>query len=183
MKTKYIENKISYDGSQLGPLYAYLQHQIKGHSIIAFAGPCNVTFEHMVDAEDLVDKSLICSDQMLHFIIEIFDQSLLAAVALQRLLTCIAQEIIVEQSEKKITREGDDLYFNQKKLSVSIASRSAVSLMIHFGLNIDNTGTPVVTCCLKDFGLDPKTFAELLMRKFSSEFNSIVEATQKVKPL
>lgn len=183
MQTRFIDKKINYDGAQLKPLYAYLNHQVKGNSVVAFAGACNVSFEHMVDMEDLVELSPIQSDSMLHFIVEIFDSSLLAAVSLQRLLASIIQTALVEKTKKEIVREGDDIYWEGKKLSVSIASRSAVSLMIHFGMNIENTGTPVLTCCLKDFGLDTKAFAEEIMRLFAAEFDSILEATQKVKPL
>lgn len=82
-----------------------------------------------------------------------------------------------------LVRKGDDLYFAEKKLSVSIASCSAVSAMIHLGINIENNGTPVPTCALKDFAVDPQSFATELMLRFSDEYNSILEATQKVKPL
>ncbi len=183
MQSRFIDKKINYDGAQLQPLYAYLNHQVKGNSIIAFTGACDVSFEHMVDAEDLVELSPIKSDQMLHLIVEIFDSSLLAAVSLQRLLASIIQNILAEKTKQAVIRRGDDLFWQNKKLSVSIASRSAVSLMIHFGMNIENTGTPVPTCALSDFGLDTKSFAEEVMRLFASEFDSIVEATQKVKPL
>ena len=183
MQTKFIDKKINYDGAQLKPLYAYLNHKVKGHSVVAFAGACDVSFEHMVDAEDFVEQSPIRSDNMLHFIIEVFDVSLLAAVSLQRLFASIVQTLIIEKTKKPLIRQGDDLYWEGKKLSVSIASRSAVSLMIHFGMNIDNTGTPVPTCCLKDLGLETRSFADDLMARFSQEFDSIIEATQKVKPL
>lgn len=182
MQTKFIENKINYDGSQLRPLYAYVNHKLAGNSIVAFEGACNVSLEHMVDMEDLVVKAEIKSDHMLHFIVEFFPSNLMTAVSLQRLLVAIAQNILL-RSGHQLQRSGDDLYWNERKLSVSIASGSAVSSMIHFGLNVENKGTPVPTCCLKDFGLDAKAFALLVMSEFSSEYSSIVEATQKVKPL
>ena len=182
MKTKFIENKMDYDGSQLKPLYSYLNHKLSGDSIVAFAGACDVSPEHMVDAEDFVVNALIKSDTMLHFIVETFQPSLIAAVALQRLLVSIAQNIIL-RSGHTLLRQGDDLYFKDNKLSVSIASGSSVSTMIHLGLNIENKGTPVPTCCLKDFGIETRSFAELLMNEFSAEYKSIIEATQKVKPL
>lgn len=182
MQTKFIDNKMDYDGSQLKPLYAYVNHKLAGDSIVAFEGACNVSLEHMVDMEDLVVKAEIKSDHMLHFIVEIFPANILAAVVLQRLLVAITQNIILK-SGHNLQRSGDDLYWNEKKLSVSIASCSSVSNMIHFGLNVENKGTPVPTCCLKDFGLDAKAFALLVMSEFSAEYSSIVEATQKVKPL
>ncbi|MCC2678801.1 MAG: hypothetical protein K0R29_1377 [Pseudobdellovibrio sp.] len=183
MQTKFVENKINYDGSQLRPLYSYVNHKLAGDSIVAFEGSCNVSLDHMVDMEDMVVKAEIKSDHMLHFIVEMFPPvNLVAAVSLQRLLVAITQNILL-RSGHNLQRRGDDLYWSEKKLSISIASCSSVSNMIHFGLNIENKGTPVPTCCLKDFGLDTKAFAGLVMSEFSAEYSSIVEATQKVKPL
>lgn len=191
MNSKYITQKINYDGSQLRPLYAYSDHQVKGSSIVAFCGACDVSLEHMVDMEDKVVRAKIKSNEMLHFIIEIFPANLPAAVSMQRLFATMAQEWLNTNSSelkiKKLTREGDDLYLGQakdkKKLSISIASNSSVSSMIHFAMNMTNKGTPVPTLCLKDLNVDPKKAAQSLMKIFSSEYESIIEATEKVKPL
>jgi uncharacterized protein len=182
MKYKFIEKTINYDGAQLKPLYSYVEHKLHGDSIVSFIGGCDVSLEHMVDAEDFVVNALIKGDKMLHFIVEMFGQNLMTAVALQRLLVSQAH-VILAQKNVALIRDGDDLYLNNKKLSVSIASSSVVSSMIHLGINIENTGTPVPTCALSDFGVDAKSFSEELMLKFSKEYISIQEATQKVKPL
>ncbi len=183
MKTFFVEKNLNYDGSQLKPLFGYVQHRVHGDSIIAFIGNCNVTLEHMVDAEDFVVGAKIEADQMLHFIVEVFNQNLFTAVSLQRLMVSIAQTIL----KNNLRRSGDDLYLDhasgEKKLSVSIASISSVSAMIHLGINIENAGTPVPTCALKDFNVEPKAFALELMNQFKSEYESILAATQKVKPL
>lgn len=182
MQHKFIEKTIAYDGAQLRSLYAYVNHRVHGDSIVAFAGPCNVSLEHMVDAEDFVVNAEIRSDKMLHFIVEIFNHNLTTAVSLQRLLVTVAQALLLEKGHV-LRRDGDDLYMGDKKLSVSIASRSAISAMIHLGINIENTGTPVPTCSLKDFGIEPAAFARDILQKFSDEYNSIIGATQKVRPL
>lgn len=191
MKTKFITSKINYDGSQLHPLYAYLNHKLQGDSIIAFTGACNISFANMVDAEDIVAHAKIAGDEMLHFIIEIFNQDLMTAVCLQRLLAATALSILNSSSDialsNSLTRSGDDLYLSLKgkahKLSISIASVSPVSAMIHFAVNLTNDGTPVKTCSLQDLKLKPKAFASAVMKHFSEEYISIVEATQKVRPL
>lgn len=191
MKQKFISKKINYDGAQLKPLYAYVNHKLHGDSIVSFCGACDVGFGEMVDAEDLVAGAQIKSDLMLHFIIEMFNQNLMTAVSLQRLIVSIAQNILNSTSVKlkttKLRRSGDDLYLDEnkksRKLSISIASISPVSSMIHFALNITNKGTPVLTCSLEDLQIDPKKFAEQLMTAFSEEYISIIEATQKVRPL
>lgn len=183
MKTFFSDKNFDYDGSALSPLFGYLHHKIHGDSIVAFVGGCDVSLEHMIDAEDFVVSAKIKSDSMLHFIVEMFGQNLMTAVSLQRLLVSIAQNILPQN----LRRDGDDLYLDKAKgtfkLSVSIASVSAVSAMIHLGLNVKNDGTPVPTCCLQELGVDPKVFALQLMQKFSEEYVSIVGATQKVHPL
>lgn len=175
----------------MAPLYAYTEHSILGSSIVSFIGPCNVSLEHMIDMEDKIVSAKIKSDEMVHFIIEFFPNGLLAAVSLQRLLASLIQNWLNENSSKlkkeKLIREGDDLYLIKnkvrKKLSISIASSSAVSSQIHFAVNVTNSGTPVATLSLQDLAIKPVFFAKEIIKLFTEEFNSILEATQKVKPL
>lgn len=183
MKTKFIDTTFPYDGTQLQSLYAYLNHDLLGDSIIAWQGPCNIEFQHMVDGEDLKEKARICGHNMIHFIIEAFDQSLTAGVTLQRLLTAIVKDEIESQATVQLKRSGDDLYWDDKKLSISIASQSIRSVMIHFAVNVTNVGTPVPTCALSDFQINSTKFALSIIEKFSSEYQSIREATWKVKSL
>ncbi len=187
MKSLFIDKKFKYDGSQLRPLFAYENYKILGDSIVSWIGPCNITLDHMVDLEDKIENAKICGDEMLHFIIEIFDLDLTAAVSLQRLFASIAKDFIQAEIQPvfDLIREGDDIYLKsgRKKLSISIASRSAVSAQIHFAMNIVNEGTPVVTACLKDLGLDAQSLSEKLMEVFLKEYESIVMATKKVIPL
>ncbi len=191
MKSKFITKKIKYDGTQLKPLFAYENLGLLGHSIVSWVGPCNIHFDHMVDLEDKIENSKICGDEMLHFVIEIFNDSLLSAVSLQRLFASIVQTEILKLNSKlnqrNFIREGDDLYFLKKnkkmKLSISIASKSVVSIQIHFALNVVNSGTPVPTSCLSELGIDARNLAGQAMKFFVQEFESILQATQKVRPL
>ena len=185
MKSLFLDQKIKYDGTQLRSLFAYLGHGVLGNSIVSFIGPCDVSFDHMVDGEDLLAQSKICGQEMLHFIIEIFDEKLSTGVSLQRLFASIVQAYIHERTNFKfqLTRDGDDLFWNNKKLSISIATTSPRSVMVHFAVNIVNEGTPVPTCALNDFGLDPIAAAKDLMASFAKEFIGIQEASWKVKPV
>lgn len=183
MKTLFIDKNLKYDGTQLAPLYAYLNYSVLGDSIISWHGPCDVSFEHMIDGEDLISQSRICGDNMVHFIIEIFDQKLITGVALQRLFASICKDYIQELTGLTLVRDGDDLYWNQKKLSISIAAPSLKSTLIHFALNITNEGTPVSTCSLEDLGINSIEFSKEIMDRFSQEFKSIKNATYKVKDL
>lgn len=186
MKGKFLEVAEPYDGSQLTSLRAYLKHELLGDSIIAWTGPCNVTPEHMVDGEDLIAHAKIAGDNMLHFVIELFDSTLFAAVACQRLFAGMVKDEIQKLASNKplalsLSRSGDDLYAGEKKLSISIATQSPVSSLIHFAVNIVNKGTPVPTLSLEDLGVEPKSLAIELIKKFSAEIETSKEATQKVR--
>lgn len=177
-------NLKKYDGSQLRPLFCYENFNLKGDAVLSFIAPTDVTLAHMVDYEDKIDKSKICGDKMLHFIIEFFPANLSTGVMAQRLLASIIKDLILEKAPKaKLSRKGDDIYVGSGKLSISIASVSAVSTLIHFAINITNSGTPVKTSCLEDLKIKPDTFAKEVLEAFATEFEDVMWATTKVKPL
>lgn len=186
MKAKFLPVTEKYDGAQLVSLRNYLKHGLLGDSIVAWIGACDVALDHMVDGEDLVAGAEIRGGSMLHFIVEKFDSSLLAAVGLQRLLASIVRDELAVSGEasvaKGLFREGDDIYSSdRRKLSISIATQSPVSSLIHFAVNVSNEGTPVKTLSLGDLKVEPKAFAEKILAKFCAEVDSIVEATHKVR--
>lgn len=182
MKAKFLSVMEKYDGAQLVSLRNYLKHGLLGDSVVAWIGPCDVALDHMVDGEDLVAGAEIRGGSMLHFIVEKFDSSLLAAVGLQRLLASIVRDELAAGGAQGLVREGDDIYSSdRRKLSISIATQSPVSSLIHFAVNISNEGTPVKTLSLGDLKVEPKAFAEKIMSKFCAEVDSIVEATHKVR--
>ncbi|MNK07877.1 hypothetical protein D3C87_257990 [compost metagenome] len=188
MEFHFIEKKFPYDGTQLRSLYAYLDHGILGPSVVAWVGKCDISFDHMVDGEDLLAKAVIQGDEMLHFIIEFFDRDLFSGVAIQRLFASIMKDYLAEKAksvlgDKALIRDGDDIYLGEKKLSISIATKSPVSTMVHFAVNVTNEGTPVQTLSLGDLKLQPRNVAEDVMSLFRKEFVSITMATQKVRPV
>jgi hypothetical protein len=183
MKQKWIENALKYDGTQLRSLYAYMTYEIPGDSIVSWRGACDISFDHMVDGEDVLQKSQICGSDMVHFIIEMFDRNLREGVFAQRMLAAIINDFIYEKTQKKLRRDGDDLFLQDKKLSISIATKSPVSTLVHFAVNISNKGTPVPTCALEDLNINSELFAKEVMARFSTEYDSIVFATQKVRPV
>ncbi len=191
LKTKWIEKKITYTGEELHSLFAYLNHGVLGDSVVAFRGPCEVSFDHMVDGEDLLEQAKIQGSDMVHFIFEIFDRPLFAGVLLQRLFAAVVIDMLKSlananaDAKSKVSvdlqRSGDDIYWQNKKLSISIATRSPNSIMIHFAVNVSNEGTPVLTCSLEDFGIEPQRFAEICLCSIQAEYESVLMATHKVK--
>jgi uncharacterized protein len=186
MKTKWLKQNSKYDGTQLRSLYAYLEHKILGDSAVSWVGPCDVNFEHMVDGEDLLDRSVIRGSNMVHFIVEVFDQNLMSGVLLQRLFANIVRDVLIELSPLKnleILRIGDDLYWKNKKLSISIATRSPVSTLVHFAVNVSAKGTPVEAGGLEDLKVPTRKFAEKCLESLKDEYESCTDATRKVRPV
>ena len=191
MKTKLVKKNFAYTGDQLKPHFAYESYGLLGNSIVAWQGACDIPFKNMVDWEDVLAKSPIRGGRMLHFIVEVFNQSLFSAVSLQRILAAIIKDELERRAlangtlknRARLIRSGDDVFFGEKKISISIASISPVSTQIHFAVNINNKNTPVATASLEDFKINVDVFAKSILKSFSTEFQSIEMATQKVKPL
>ena len=182
MKTRYIDEEIKYIGSQLSPHWIYKNFNIQGDAIVAFTGECKVDLQEMVDIEDVINNEPIYSKLMLSFISEQFGISLSEGVFRQRLLMCIIKELL-EEKGVFVVRNGDDLIINGNKLSVSIATKSITSVLIHTGLNIVSEGTPIKTTGLKsELGIDDiKSFAIEVMKRYSEELEDIILATTKVR--
>jgi hypothetical protein len=140
----------------------------------------------MVDIEDVKAAAPIYSPLMVHVIAEFFESDLHQTVYRQRLLIVTAKELLETLIERPVTRKGDDLYLqradgNPGKLSVSIATASATSTLIHTGFNIETEGTPVPTVGLAEFGIDVPTFASKLLYRYADEVQDIWLARCKVR--
>ena len=182
MKTKLIENEIKYIGSQLAPHWIYKNFKMQGDAIVAFLGECKVDLTEMVDIEDVINNEPIYSKYMLSFITEQFGVNLSEGVFRQRLLICIIKELLEERGIF-VVRNGDDLMIDGRKLSVSIATKSTTSILIHTGLNILSEGAPVKASGLtSELGIaDVKEFAIEVMKRYSEEIEDILLATTKVR--
>lgn len=180
MRAKYIKNEaLTYDGSQLHSLYALKEHGIQGDSAVAFLGPCDVAVERMVDVVDVLHNDKIFSHNMLHFIVEMFGVDLRTMVYVQRLLVCILYEVLLPCPG--IRRDGDDLYIKDQKLTVSIATASPVSSLVHLGVNVRSDGTPVKTIGLADLGRIPYSVGGRVLRNLVQEIQEIELACCKVE--
>ncbi len=182
METLFIDKEIKYTGRELAPHWIYKNFKIQGDAIIGFIGEVEVNLDEMVDIEDVINNEPIYSQKMLNFIIEQFDISLFSMVALQRLFISIIKDVIEEETNKKLIRQGDDLYFDERKLSVSIATKSITSCLIHTGLNIIKENAPIKASDLSEIGVnDIKNFATIIMKRYAQEIKSIKMAISKVR--
>ncbi|KZX12297.1 DUF366 family protein [Methanobrevibacter filiformis] len=142
IKYKHLDNNFEYDGSQIDPSWAFRKLQLKGSSVISWIGSMNIKSDNLKDFEDVGLE--IKSESMIHFIIEHFDTqpaNLRLIYHRQRILVMILKELLSDYGIIS-KREGDDIYIDSKKLTVSIATTSISSMKIHFGINIYSKGTP-----------------------------------------
>lgn len=182
MHTYWHPAEMLYDGRQLRSLFAYRSFRLPGDSIVGFAGPCRVSGHDLVDQEDALAGDHIISEWMLHFLVEHFGCGLEMAVWRQRLLVNIAREAVAEHSGVWARRQGDDLYVGERKLSVSIATVSPVSALIHLGLNVRPGETPVPAVGLAELGVaDEAGLGEAVMRAYAREVEDVQMACCKVR--
>jgi hypothetical protein len=182
MKKYVSEKEIPYTGAELSSHFALRTFGIQGDSIVAFIGPCDVKTRHLVDLIDARENASIFSTRMLHFIIEMFELNLEKAILLQRLLVSIVAEHINRQRKgHELVRINDDIFLGEKKLSVSIATLSPVSSLIHVGLNVSSRDTPVETVGLEELGIDARELADQISDAFVKEVESIAAARCKVR--
>ncbi|MCF0226053.1 MAG: DUF366 family protein [Methanobrevibacter sp.] len=142
IKHKHIEEVFPYDGSQIDASWAFKEFGIYGSSIITWVGPVNITPDNLKDFADVGLE--IKSNNMVNFICEFFDcqpANMRIAYLRQRLLVMIFREILFEKGIPT-KREGDDIFINNRKLSISIATASLSSMKIHFAFNLEDKGTP-----------------------------------------
>jgi hypothetical protein len=182
MKYHLAEKEAIYTGEQLTSNFAYREFGIAGDSIVAFRGPCNVKKESMVDIEDLMSGRAIYSENMLHFIVEHHDPDLERNVLRQIMLAAVVKDVLNEMLGRDVVRRAHtDLYDADAKISVSVATVSPISALIHFGINISSRNTPVKTRGLEDYGLDHSEVAVKVMSRYVDDIDHIDHARCKVK--
>jgi hypothetical protein len=183
-----------YTGEELRPqiIATLLGKPVDDDAILAFIGPARVEASALVDMDDRIMARTIRADEMLHFIVELFGYGLFQTVLFQRWLV----EVVVsrihylgQNEDAWVESRGDDIMveFSDRptgKLSVSIATTSAVGGLIHLGLNGRNDGTPerVDTACLRELGIDPKVMGIDVIHQVAERCKNMMAATCKVLP-
>ncbi|MBY0370337.1 DUF366 family protein [bacterium] len=182
MQICLLEKEVRYDGTPLQPFWILKNTGVRGNALVAFTGEADVSIDHMVDQEDVLKNAPIYSPKMLHFLGEWFIDSLNEGILLQHLFTCELYEALWEQGVRKLHKRGNDIYYDGRKMSVSIATRSGVSVLMHSGINIETEGTPIPTAGLKEVGIEPRAFAQHMLERYQQQSKIWAEARVKVTP-
>jgi hypothetical protein len=193
VKGKYLKGKtVTFDGSQLTPLWACANADIVGDAIISFRGPLDVPPERMPDVENRGrGKSLVAQD-MVHFVVEYFGCDLECSMLIRRLLVSVAADALRDETleDVDIEREYDDIYAympdeeDRRRLSVSSATVSRVSGLVHLGMNTTVSGGPTGAAGLDEMGIeDMDAFAIEVLRRFIDEVKELKASAGKTMPV
>jgi hypothetical protein len=164
--------------------FALAEYGISGDAIVAFIGPCDVRTDNLVDLADKRAGATIAAAKMLHFVVEHFGPTLAETVWRQRVLVAIVlEELLKRAPHAPLRREGDDVYVGDGKLTVSIATSTPTSTLIHLGVNVDGAGAPVKVSDLRQLTVDAEELAAAVMSRYADEVERFVEALSKVRGL
>jgi len=182
--THYSPAPLAYDGRQLSPHFLFREFGLIGDAVVAFAGPCRVPLSRMVDLIDVRERSPIRAKRMLHVLAEHFDDDLERAILRQHLLAAILLEETARAARGRgaARRRGNDVFVGGRKLSVSIATRSAVSTLLHLGVNVDPSGAPVPAIGLLELGVDPEALGRKLLARYAEDLAVAARSRVKVRP-
>jgi hypothetical protein len=179
---KVLQESFPYTGRELRVGWVRQKTHIDGGgAAVGWVGPCRVETEDLVDLDDAKKGSFIEAARMAHVVVEHLACTLQAAVLRQRLLVCILGEVMRERGVSP-ERHGDDLYVDGRKLTVSIAAPSrGGACLIHLGINVDPTGSPVSSVGLDELGVPPHELLEMILEKYRVELAEAAHAEIKVR--
>jgi len=183
---KVIQENLEYSGKELSPHYILQKFGIEENALVAYLGPCFVKTDHLVDWEDRIQGSTIQAKEMIHVQGEFFGLGLKEGVLFQRLWVAKLKENLQTRMKnpQQLIRRGNDLYFENRKLNVSIVTATPVSILFHLGMNWDATGAPVPAASLKELGIEKwDSFANELLQSFHEEWKGVNRACTKVRPV
>ncbi len=177
-----LESTIVYTGRELRSGWVHDQTGFAGDSAAGFVGPCHVANEDLVDLDDARAGTFIKAVSMAHIIIEHPECELETTVWRQRMLVSLLCEILHEKG-LGVRRSGDDVYYNERKLTVSIAAPGPDATLIHLGINVDPGGAPVSAVGLEEMNVEPLSLIDELLACYVRELKSARHATTKVRPV
>lgn len=175
---RILEGSVPYSGVELRSGWVRERTGLSGDAAAGFVGPCLVANEHLVDLDDARAGTFIRAASMAHVIVEHPGCPLAQGVLRQRLLVCILEEVV---GLRRLRRDGDDLYHEGRKLTVSIAAPYARGSVIHLGINLDPTGAPVPAIGLALLQLDATSVLTDLLDRYGHELTTIAHAERKVR--
>lgn len=183
MKLALLDESLRYDGRQLATAFMDAHGDAEGDAAVLFCGEADVPPERMVDLEDAEAGLAIYSPLMAHAVVEHRGLDLAEGVWRQRLFVRLAAEWIAARAGVHVDVRGDDLFVGAGKLSVSIATTSPRSVLMHIGVNVETEGAPVQAAGLRDLHIRPEDYLRAVAGAYRDEVASVTRAVGKVRPV
>ena len=177
-----LEKGVPYTGRELRSGWVEANTGLEGDAAAGFLGRCSVPTENLVDLDDRRAGATIESAEMAHVLIEHPGCSIRACVLRQRLLVCLLCDLLRQRGIDP-SRDGDDIYVDRRKLTVSIAAPSAHASLIHLGINVRAEGAPVPAVGLEELGIDGRGLLQELLAGYQNELETAAHAETKVRPV
>jgi hypothetical protein len=177
---RILDGAVPYTGIELRSEWVREHTGLEADAAAGFVGPCEVPNANLVDLDDVRAGTFIRAASMAHVIVEHPGCALDLAVLRQRILVAILAGLLGEKG-RVARREGDDLYYDGRKLTVSIAAPSPTSSLIHLGINVDPAGAPVSAVGLEEMRIEPRALLHELLSRYAGELASAAHAATKVK--
>lgn len=181
MKTLFVEDLLTYDGSAIRAHWARRRFGLEGDAAVGFLGRCDVLPGEVADMDEVISGEPIRAEAMAHVVAEHFGPTLEEAILRLHLLAALALEALAPRAGGSLVRKGNDLYLGSGKMSVGVATVTPVSVKIHFGVNVSARGVPVKAAGLEDLGVAPRGFVEDLLARYARESVLAREARTKVR--
>jgi hypothetical protein len=177
---RILDGEVAYTGAELRSGWVAERTGLTGDAAAGFVGRCDVPTANLVDLDDARAGAIIRAASMAHAVVEHPGCVLRTAVLRQRLLVCILAEVLAERGTR-VRRDGDDLYYGERKLTVSIAAPSSASSLIHLGINVDPAGAPVAAVGLGEMGHDARAVLGDTLDRYRIELATAAHAETKVR--
>lgn len=174
--TEYIDNTLRPGVAEAVPPY-----------MVYFMGKADVSKDGLCDIMDVIGNEPFIKGYMLHFVAEfpgtISDSEM---ILYQRRFITLFKQYIEEKTNIHLTQGGDDLYYQGRKLSVSIVAPSTINTyLMHAAFNINKPeDCPLDIAYLDEFTeISPDKIGREILQIFKNEIDTINFASKKVKPI
>lgn len=165
------------------PHWAFKNFGLLGDSIISFTGKIDVKREELIDLFELKRKSMIPDCILLNFVVEHFGDDLGKAILRQRILLSIAEEKLVHRvGNHQINRLGDDLFVQERKLSITAVTVNPVSAKIHLGICV-NPPDKGKFIGLKKLGVDVNELSEVIVAQYRADMHDLKTKEWRMRPV
>ena len=163
--------------------WALLKFDLWGNSMVIFKGPIKIEPKEMIDLKELKRGTAFPDGDLLHFVIEHFGDDIEKGVLRQNILVNIAEEKISHRlSGRRILRWGDDLYDEDRRITLTAVATTPVSIKIHLGICI-TSDTEAGFVGLSEYGLEPEELAEVVGNQYRADMKRLAEKCWRMRPV